>query len=100
MTTVWMRSRSWLGQESLHAAVAEAAQAQPAGACDLLRLLAPEGEGLEGVGIQGDGATKAGQGGVPVAAFQSGAVDVVVGLGPGDGVLDEPGDLLEVLEAG
>ena len=80
--------------------VAEEGGTEAAGAEEADRLVAGQRERLELVGVEGGGAAEGGEGLVPVAAFEGGAVDVVMGLGLRDGVGDETGDLLKVVLAG
>ena len=80
--------------------VAKEGGAEAAGAEDADRLIAAQGERLEGVGVEGGGAAEGGEGLLPVAAFEGGAIDVVIGLGLGNGVGDETGDLQEIVLAG
>ena len=80
--------------------VTEEGGAEAAGAEDAERLVAAERERLEGVGVEGGGAAEGGEGLVPVAPFEGGAVDVVMGLRLGNGVGDEAGDLLEIVLSG
>ncbi len=82
------------------AVVTEEGGAETAGAEDAQRLVARQRERLELFGVEGGGAAEGGQGLVPVAAFEGGAVDVVMGLGLAAGVGDEAGDFLEVVLAG
>ena len=64
------------------------------------RLEAGQRERLERLGVEGGGAAKGGECFAPIAAFEGGAVDVVMGLGLGDGVEDETGDFLKVVLSG
>ncbi len=89
-----------VGARSRLPVVAEEGGAEAAGAEDADRFVAAERERLEGVGVEGGGAAEGGEGLVPVAAFEGGAVDVVVGLGLGDGVGDEAGDFLKIVLSG
>ena len=77
--------------------VTEEGRAGPAGAEDLPGLVAFKGKRLERLRIEGDGPAQRGQGGVPVAPFQGGAIDVVVRLGPRDGIGYQVAPLLESL---
>ena len=75
---------------------AQKRDAEPAGAEDAYRLVLRRRERLESIGIEGDGAAQGRQRFAPIAAFQGGAVDVVMRLGLGDGIGDETGHFLKI----
>ena len=73
--------------------------AEAAGAEDALRLVVREGERLERLAVEGDGAAQCGQRLRPVASLQGGAIDVVMCLGLRDGIGDQTGHFLKIVLA-
>jgi hypothetical protein len=80
--------------------MAQKGGAEAAGAEDAQRLVAGQRERLELIGIEGDGAAQSGERFVPIAAFESGAVDVMMRLGPRNRIGHEVGDFLKIVLAG
>ena len=80
--------------------MAEEGGAEAAGAEDAQRLISGQRKRLELIGVKGSGAAQSGERLVPVAAFEGGAVDVVMRLGPRNGVGDKVGDFLKIVLAG